>query len=146
MDPLDFEQYIGRLLEQQGYKVEITGKSGDLGVDIVAKKGRLRCAVQVKLQIKPVSRRAVSDAVAGKHYYGCSAAMVVTNNLFAKQAIDLARSTKCILIDRTILARWIASCQRKRCPFCQRQNREQAQFCGYCGKSLLAKPVEWRPR
>jgi restriction system protein len=137
MEPFDFEQYVGRLLEQQGYKVKITGKPGDLGVDIVAQKGSLQCAVQVKLQVKPVSRRAISDVVAGKHHYGCNAAMVVTNNIFAKQAVDLARSTRCILIERTILARWITSCQRKICPFCQKQNWQQAQFCGYCGKSLL---------
>jgi restriction system protein len=136
MDPSDFEHYVGRLLEQQGYKVKVTGKSGDLGVDIVAQKGRLKCAVQVKLQINPVSRRAISDVVAGKHHYSCNAAMVVTNNFFAKQALDLARSTKCILIDRQILTRWILACQRRRCPTCRRPNRQQARFCGYCGKPL----------
>lgn len=46
MDPFDFEQYVGRLLEQQGYKVKITGKPGDLGVDIVLKKAV--CTVQCK--------------------------------------------------------------------------------------------------
>jgi len=39
MDPSDFEYYVGRLLEQAGVKVKVTGKPGDLGVDIVAQKG-----------------------------------------------------------------------------------------------------------
>ena len=65
-------------------------------------------AVQVKRYSNAVSRTAVSDAVAGGAYYGCNAAMVVTNNYFTKGARALAQSTNCQLVDRKTLAKWIA--------------------------------------
>jgi restriction system protein len=144
MDPYDFERCGGRLLEQQGYGVRVMGKAGDLGVDIVAKTQGVKYAVQVKRYTKPVSQRAVSDAVAGKAHYGCNAAMVVTNSSFTEGAMTLARSTSCELIDRERLASWILSFrQGKRflgnvCPFCRGQTRDQVLFCGHCGKPFIA--------
>lgn len=110
MDSLDgtaFEAYVEKLLTRRGYRVRRTGKSGDLGVDLIADKPPLRFAVQVKRQSQPVSRRAVSDAVAGKAQYKCNAAMVVTNNLFSTGAQELAHSNGCKLVDRNVLADWM---------------------------------------
>lgn len=107
MGPGEFEQYVGRLMKRRGYKTKVIGKVGDMGVDVVAQNGAKKYAVQVKRYNQPVSRRAVSDAVAGKEHYACNAAMVVTNNYFTKGAMDLARSTKCQLVDRDTLADWI---------------------------------------
>ena len=100
-------------MKRRGYTTTVVGQAGDMGVDVVAQKGDEKYAVQVKHYSKPVSRRAVSDAVAGKEHYGCNAAMVVTNNSFTKGARDLASSTKCQLVDRNTLADWIAD-PRKR--------------------------------
>ena len=108
MGPGEFEQYVGKLMERRGYKTKVIGKAGDMGVDVVAQNGAKKYAVQVKRYNQPVSRRAVSDAVAGKEHYGCNAAMVVTNNYFTKGAVELAQSTKCRLVDRDTLADWIA--------------------------------------
>ncbi len=102
-----FEQYVEALLTSQGFHVTHTGQSGDLGVDLVASKPPLKLAVQCKRLGEPVSRRAVSDAVAGMTYYHCNAAMVVTNSHFTPGAQDLARSTRCQLIDRDTLGQWI---------------------------------------
>ncbi len=113
MDGLDFERYVCRLLEVQGYRdVENLRGSGDFGVDIVATQDGIRYAIQVKRYKGNVSRRAISDAVAGKFHFDCEAAMVVTNSYFTKSAKQLARSTECTLIDRDILADWILAFQR----------------------------------
>ncbi len=112
MDGYAFEHYVAQLLTQQGYKVSHTGHSGDLGVDLVAQNHLLKYAVQIKRQVELVSRRAVSDAVAGMAEYGCNAAMVVTNNYFSPGAHELARSNRCVLIDRDHLAKWILGYQR----------------------------------
>lgn len=109
----EFEQYVGKLMKRRGYKTRVIGKAGDMGVDVVAQNGAKKYAVQVKRYNQPVSRRAVSDAVAGKDHYGCNAAMVVTNNYFTKGAMDLARSTKCQLVDRDTLADWIVDLRAK---------------------------------
>ncbi|MEP0763965.1 MAG: restriction endonuclease [Chloroflexota bacterium] len=111
-----FERYVARLLQSQGYKTIVTKGSGDFGVDIVAQRYAVRYAVQCKRQFDDISRRAVSDAVAGKYQYGCSEAIVVTNSYFTSGAVELANSTGCILVDRDTLAEWIAAFQQSRKP------------------------------
>jgi restriction system protein len=112
MKGIDFEKYVCRLLEHQGYKAKLTGGSGDFGVDIIAQRGDLKYAIQVKRHTSKVNRRAISDAVAGKGHYGCNAALVVTNSYFTKDAITFAQSTKCELVNRDTLAKWILEFQK----------------------------------
>lgn len=112
MDGAAFENFVSDVLTQRGYRVRHTGKAGDLGVDLVAEKTPYRYAVQVKRQSTPVSRHAVSDAVAGKAHYNCNAAMVVTNNLFTQGALELAKSNGCKLVDRQVLAAWLSESEK----------------------------------
>ncbi len=108
MEGIEFEKYVAWLLEQKGYQqVEVTKGSGDFGVDIVASYAGEKYAIQVKRYSSNISRRAVSDAVAGKDHYYCSSAMVVTNSYFTKQAKVFAESVNCELVDRDILIDWI---------------------------------------
>ncbi|CEK14023.1 predicted endonuclease related to Holliday junction resolvase [Chthonomonas calidirosea] len=108
-----FEHYVARLMEHQGFKTTVTKGSGDLGVDIIARKNGVSYAVQCKRSSDNIPRNAVSDAVAGKQHYGCQEAMVVTNRYFTSGAKELARSTHCVLVDRETLALWIQSFQRR---------------------------------
>lgn len=103
----EFELYVVEILKNQGYIANISGKSGDLGVDILAEKDGLRYAIQCKRQANLVSRRAVSDAVAGMSHYECDQAMVITNNYFSPGAKQLAKTNNCILIDRKQLVEYI---------------------------------------
>lgn len=100
----DFERLVARLLEADGFRATVTAGSNDFGVDIVAERGGERYAVQVKRHARPVSRRAVSDAVAGRAYYGCGRAMVVTNNGFTAGARKFAAGVGCALVGREELA------------------------------------------
>jgi restriction system protein len=108
MSGVEFEHYLQRLLTAQGYNVRVTQAVGDLGVDLVAARGTERIAIQAKRYKSKISRRAISDAVAGMQHYRCNRAMVITNSRFTPGAIMLARSTNCLLIDRDTLAHWIA--------------------------------------
>ena len=108
INPTEFEEYVAKLLDHRGYTTKVVGQAGDMGVDVIARKGPEKYAVQVKRYSNPVSRTAVSDAVAGQAYHGCNAAMVVTNSYFTKGAKALAQSTNCQLVDRDTLAKWIA--------------------------------------
>lgn len=107
MNGIEFEQYLKRVLVNQGYSVSMTSVSGDLGVDLIASGSDDKIAIQAKRYNKKVSRRAISDAVAGMYHYGCNKAMVITNNYFSPGATELARSTGCVLVDRDTLAKWI---------------------------------------
>ena len=107
MSGFKFEKLVGRLMEKQGYKVGNLRASNDYGVDLIANKGDDRTAVQVKRSKHKITRKAISDAVAGMKYYKCTKAMVVTNNRFTEDAREFARGTECILIDRSILLQWL---------------------------------------
>ncbi len=111
MDGWSFEGYVAWLLRHKGYDTEVTKGSGDLGVDVIARREGEAVAVQCKRQVQSVSRRAVSDAVAGKAAFGCTAAMVVTNNYFTQGAKVLANANGCILVDREVLGSWVAEFQ-----------------------------------
>lgn len=112
MGGIDFERYLKRLLESQGYRVSMTPASGDFGVDLVATRNSDRIAVQAKRHSGKVSRHAISDAVAGMSHYNCNGAMVITNSEFTPGAVTLARSTNCVLIDREMLMQWVIQFQR----------------------------------
>lgn len=106
MNGLEFEHYAAKLMQNEGYSSKVTVASNDMGVDIIASKDLNKYSVQVKRQKSKVSRRAVSDAVAGMNLYGCNRSMVVTNNYFTPGAIKLAKINSCILIDRDRLIKW----------------------------------------
>ncbi len=109
MDGIEFEHFIASVLRGLKYEAEVTVGSGDLGVDILASNSDGKFAIQVKRYNQPVSRRAISDAVAGRDHFKCDFAMVITNSSFTKDAKKLAKSTDCILIDRKKLNEWIGT-------------------------------------
>jgi len=102
-----FEKIIGDCLENQDFNIEYTKRSGDFGVDIIAKRNDLKIAIQIKRYSTVVSRHAVSDVVAGSKYYSCNKSMVITNNYFTKSTIELARKTDTELVDRDRLKEWL---------------------------------------
>jgi len=81
--------------------------SNDYGVDLIIDKDKERIAVQVKRSKNQITRKAISDAVAGMKYYHCTKAMVVTNSKFTEDAREFARGTECVLVDRAILQQWL---------------------------------------
>lgn len=101
MNGHEYEKVVAQYLINHGYKkVTVTRGSGDFGVDVVAQKGNKKYAVQCKYYSNPVSLNAVQEVFAGKAYYGCDVAMVVTNNTFTQAARELATLNGVILIDK----------------------------------------------
>ena len=104
MNGYEFEEYAAGYLKRNGYsKVTVTKASRDFGVDLIAKKHRTTYAVQCKLYRGKVGNSAVQEAVAGKSYYDCDEAIVITNSVFYPGAIALAEANDVILIDGTQL-------------------------------------------
>lgn len=100
MDGHDYEYVVARYLKGHGYTgAKVTKASGDYGVDVTAHKGGHTYAVQCKYYSNPVGISAVQEVVAGKAFYGCDAAMVVTNSTFTKAARDLAKANGVILLE-----------------------------------------------
>lgn len=100
MDGHDYEYLVAKYLRGHGYTgVKVTKGSGDYGVDVVAHKAGHKYAVQCKYYTAPVSLGAVQEAVAGKAFYNCDRAMVVTNSSFTKAAQELAKANDVVLLE-----------------------------------------------
>ena len=98
MDPFAFEHLIKRLLEEMDYQnVEVTARSGDGGVDVVAdiELGitSVREVVQVKKHRRPIQRKDL-DALRGSLYrFNAVRGTIVTTSRFAKGTQEAAFAT-----------------------------------------------------
>lgn len=105
---VQFEQYISTLLKREGYSnIKLTKTSGDYGVDIIAEKDGLKCAIQCKRYHNNIPINAIQEIKSGKTYYKCDKAMVITNSYYTQNAKNLASSTGVQLFDRDDLIRII---------------------------------------
>lgn len=113
MDGKTFEKYLEVLFEKLEYRVERTKYIGDYGADLVTTKDGVKTIIQAKRYKNKVSIKAVQEAVAAKGYYGCSSAMVVTNNFYTKPAVDLAKANDVQLWDRNDLIKALLSLKKE---------------------------------
>ena len=105
MDGLGIEKYIANTLKKQGYSNVTLTEQYDYGVDIIANKDGVHWGIQVKRYSGLVKAEAVRQVVTGLRVYGCDRAMVITNSVFSRVAVQLADSNECVLIDRAGLAK-----------------------------------------
>ena len=107
MSGYDFEKFLVILFEKMGYKVEHTQLSKDQGADLIVSKFGERMVIQAKRYNQKVSNSAIQEVVASIRHYKADKGMVVTNNEFTNEAIDLAKSNDITLIDRKQLKEWL---------------------------------------
>lgn len=114
LEGIEFEKYIGKLLERNGYdNVVITKGTGDFGADIIAEKNGIRYAFQCKRFSNCVGPRAIGEVLRGMNRYKCTRGVVITNNFFTKQAIEEAEISNIELWNRNTLARLLKSFQEE---------------------------------
>jgi hypothetical protein len=99
MRGVEFEDFLQRVFELLGFRVQSTKTSGDQGADLVVSGKGMNIAVQAKGYAESVGNHAVMEVVAGMAFYQCSSCAVITNSQFTRNAIDLARANRCRLID-----------------------------------------------
>ena len=113
MDGHDFEYFCAEVLRQNEFKnVRVTRGSGDQGVDILANKDGKSYAIQCKNYASRVGNKPVQEVFAGKVFYKCDIAAVITNSTFTQGAIDLANATDVILWDRNQLMYMLGRCDK----------------------------------
>lgn len=97
----DFEAWCAELLRRHDYKnIEITPKSGDQGVDIIADKNDVKYAIQCKRYSSDLGNAPVQEVNAGKLFYHCHVGIVMTNRHFTQGGKDAADATGTLLWDR----------------------------------------------
>ncbi|MFA4855263.1 MAG: restriction endonuclease [archaeon] len=48
LTPYEFEEFVAKLFDAMGYETKVTKKTGDYGIDVIARKGKDVIAIQVK--------------------------------------------------------------------------------------------------
>lgn len=100
----DFENLLYRLYEALGYSVQMTGKTGDQGGDLIATQGQERLLVQAKCYKDcSVGNKAIQEAAAARSHYDCNKAVVITTSVFTKEATELAKTNKVELVPKELL-------------------------------------------
>lgn len=103
----EFEEYLRVLFLERGYRVRLTKKTGDYGVDLVLSSKNQKIIVQAKRYKKNVGIKAVQEISAAKNHYQADECWVVTNSYFTDPARNLAKSNRVRLVDRPLLMKWM---------------------------------------
>lgn len=97
---IEFEEFLLAHFENLGYKVKLTPVTNDYGADLILKKDGEKIVVQAKRYSKKVGIEAVQQIIGAKEYYKATKGMVITNNYFTPNAVNLASSSNIELWDR----------------------------------------------
>ena len=112
MDGHTFEHFCAEILSLNGFSdVEVTQGSRDQGVDIIAYKDDIKYGIQCKCYSSDIGNKAVQEVYAGKNFYSCDVAAVLTNRYFTKSAVELAQKNRVHLWDRGKLSELIENCK-----------------------------------
>lgn len=84
----DFEKFIAKLFEKMGYHVELTPKTSDYGIDIIAKDDKGKIAIQVK-QYKNgnnIGNETIQNLLGAMWRMKAYKAIIITTSDFTRQA------------------------------------------------------------
>ena len=109
MNGQEFEKFLMQeILPKDGYiNIQGTNYTGDYGVDIIAFKNDIKCAIQCKRANSKISNSAIQEVATGRKHYKCEKAIVITNNYYTENAKQLAFDNKVELLDRDYLIKMI---------------------------------------
>lgn len=94
LNHFEFETFIAKLFQKMGYQTEVTRKTGDYGVDVIAKKDDDVIAIQVKKNShgNNVGDSVVQNTLGGMWKYKANKAIIITTSDFTTMAHEQARS------------------------------------------------------
>lgn len=83
MNGREFEYFCAELLAKNEFQnIKVTKGSGDQGVDILASKDGKKYAIQCKNYSSRLGNTPIQEVFAGKVFYKCDIAAVMTNSFF----------------------------------------------------------------
>lgn len=103
MEGEEFEKFLLCHFEAQGYKGKTTPKSNDYGADLILSKDNEKMVLQAKRWTAKVGIAAVQQIAGAVNYYKADKGIVITNNYFTKNAVNLADKNNIELWDRNKL-------------------------------------------
>ena len=104
-DGWKFEEYCKQILLDNGFvNAELTPKSNDYGVDIIiTNSDGVKYAIQCKCYSSKLGNTPIQEVAAGREYYKCQVGVVMSNNYFTNNAVNLAKNNGILLWDRNKL-------------------------------------------
>jgi len=102
ISPFDFEYFVAMLLREMGYTTEVTKKTGDYGIDIIAKKGKQIVAVQCKRHNEKnlIGNVLIQQLLGSMHFINASHCIFITTSHFTKNAITQSQNSPIELWDK----------------------------------------------
>ena len=102
VDPTAFERLVQRLLRESGFiHVEVTGRSGDGGIDGIISLDRLgleKVYVQAKKWKEQVGSPVVREFVGALQLNGANKGVLITSGTFSKPALEAAELAKVVVL------------------------------------------------
>lgn len=91
LDPFEFEQFVAERYQEDGFKVNVTRKSGDFGIDIWIEKDNKRGAVQCKRYSREnkVGRPEIQSFAGALQSENADFGIFITTGYFSDNAIEV---------------------------------------------------------
>jgi HJR/Mrr/RecB family endonuclease len=99
MSGAEFERFVAHVFQQQGYTVELTGTSGDHGIDMILRKLGQVVAVQCKQWDHAIGEPILRDFYGAMVNAGINTGFVVTSSHFTAQVETFAQHKPITLYD-----------------------------------------------
>jgi restriction system protein len=104
-----FEKQCGVVFRKSGFETQHSGRSGDQGADLIARKGNLTVVVQCKCYQGPVGNSAVQEVAAARKFFDANRAIVVAERGFTRSARQLAHKLDVHLVSYKSLRQFLTS-------------------------------------
>lgn len=103
MDGKEFENFLCAHFQSLGFHVALTKATNDYGADLLLKRKGQVVVVQAKRYNSSVGIKAIQETCGAMAYFKANRGIVVTNNRFTKNAVQLAQCSNIELIERNEL-------------------------------------------
>jgi hypothetical protein len=133
MEGREFERAVADLLKLLEFDQVEQTPFFDKGADIVAVKGGVRTAVQVKRWSNPVGVDAVRQLIDGQKQYECDRGLLVTNSFLTEEALRSAKTWNIEVWDRRKLADYVPG----------DPPAVDTGVCAHCGRPVSIGVTKW---
>lgn len=92
--PRQYEELVAKALEAEGYATKLGPGTRDMGVDVFAKKGTERLAVQAKMYgatTRLVNHECIMQLHGAAAYFDCTGAVIATDGKLTEDATSVAQ-------------------------------------------------------
>lgn len=137
----EFEDFLLAHFIRLGYKGNTTSKTNDYGADLILKKDGQTIVVQAKRWINKVGIEAIQQVIGAREYYKANKCIVICNNYYTQNAINLAESSSVEIWDRKKLLDVMSNANGKE--ILEEQFKtdkiEHSHLCKKCGADMVLK-------